>query len=67
VTERIVASARQRGVMLIPGIKDANYGRGGDHIQITPPYVISEAEVDIIVDVLDEAIAEVAATLPMGG
>ena len=67
VTERIVASARQRGVMLIPGIKDANYGRGGDHIQITPPYVISEAEVDIIVDILDEAIAEVAATLPMRG
>jgi 4-aminobutyrate aminotransferase-like enzyme len=66
VTERIVAGARRRGVMLIPGIRDANYGKGGDHIQITPPYVISEAEVDIIVDVLDEVIGEVAATLPLG-
>ena len=66
VTERIVAGARRRGVMLIPGIGDANYGKGGDHIQITPPYVISEAEVDVIVDVLDEVIGEVAATLPLG-
>ena len=67
VTERIVAGARRRGVMLIPGTKDANYGKGGDHIQITPPYVISEVEVDEIVDVLDEAIGEVAASLPAGG
>jgi len=67
VTERIVAGARRRGVMLIPGIKDANYGKGGDHIQITPPYVISESEVDEIVDALDAAIGEVAATLPAGG
>jgi adenosylmethionine-8-amino-7-oxononanoate aminotransferase len=67
VTERIVAGARQRGVMLISGIKDANYGRGGDHIQITPPYIISQAEVDTIIDVLDETIGEVAATLPLGG
>ena len=66
VTERIVAGVRRRGVMLIPGIKDANYGKGGDHIQITPPYVISETEVDEIVDALDEAIGEVAATLPAG-
>jgi adenosylmethionine-8-amino-7-oxononanoate aminotransferase len=63
VTERIVAGARQRGVMIIPGIKNANYGKGGDHIQITPPYVISQAEIDIIVDALDEAIGEVAGAL----
>lgn len=63
VTERVVAGARQRGVMIIPGIKNANYGKGGDHIQITPPYVISQAEVDIIVDALDEAIGEVAGTV----
>ncbi len=63
LTERIVAGARKRGVMVIPGIRDANYGKGGDHIQITPPYVISEAEVDIIVDVLDETIGEVARSL----
>jgi 4-aminobutyrate aminotransferase-like enzyme len=63
VTERIVAKTRERGVMVIPGIKGANYGKGGDHIQITPPYVISEAEVDIVVDALDEAIGEIAASL----
>jgi adenosylmethionine-8-amino-7-oxononanoate aminotransferase len=63
VTERIVAGARRRGVMIIPGIKNANYGKGGDHIQITPPYAISQAEIDIVVDVLDEVIGEVAGTL----
>jgi adenosylmethionine-8-amino-7-oxononanoate aminotransferase len=63
VTERIVAGARERGVMIIPGIKNANYGKGGDHIQITPPYVITEAEIDTIVDVLDDTIREVAHTL----
>ena len=63
MTERIVAGARRRGVMIIPGIKNANYGKGGDHIQITPPYVISQAEVGIVVDVLDEVIGEVAGTL----
>lgn len=63
VSERIVAGARERGVMLIAGIKDANYGKGGDHIQITPPYVISQAEVDVIIDVLDDTISEVARSL----
>ena len=63
LTERIVAGARKRGVMIIPGIKDSNYGQGGDHIQITPPYVISQTEVDNIVDVLDETIGEIAASL----
>lgn len=63
VTERIVAGARKRGVMVIPGIKDANYGKGGDHIQITPPFVISETEVDELVDALDASIAEVARNL----
>jgi adenosylmethionine-8-amino-7-oxononanoate aminotransferase len=63
LTERIVAGARKRGVMIIPGIKDSNYGQGGDHIQITPPYIISQTEVDNIVDVLDETIGEIAASL----
>jgi len=63
VTQRIVAGARRRGVMIIPGIKNANYGKGGDRIQIAPPYVISQLEVGIIVDVLDQVIGEVAGTL----
>ena len=63
LTERIVAGARKRGVMIIPGIKDSNYGQGGDHIQITPPFIISQSEVDIIVDVLDETIGEITASL----
>jgi adenosylmethionine-8-amino-7-oxononanoate aminotransferase len=63
VTERIVAGARRRGVMIIPGIKNSAHGKGGDHIQITPPYIITQPQVDELVDALDEAIGEVARTL----
>ncbi|MEX2632284.1 MAG: aspartate aminotransferase family protein [Tistlia sp.] len=62
--ERVVAAARERGVLLIVGNPNVNYGRGGDQIQITPPYVITEAEIDRIVEVLDEALASVATPEP---
>ena len=58
-TEKVVAGARARGVMIIPGMKNSNHGKGGDHIQITPPYIISQSEVDELVDVLDDVIGEV--------
>ena len=58
-----VAGARARGVMIIPGMKNSNHGKGGDHIQITPPYIISQSEVDELVDVLDDVIGEVTRDL----
>ena len=58
VTTKVVSRTREKGVMLIPGMKDSNHGKGGDHVQITPPYVISHDEVDAVVDVLDEVIGE---------
>mgnify|MGYP000964193411 CR=1 FL=1 len=44
-------------------MKNAAHGKGGDHIQITPPYIITQPEVDELVDALDAAIGEVARTL----
>jgi adenosylmethionine-8-amino-7-oxononanoate aminotransferase len=55
-TSRIASRMRQDGVIINPGVVGANYGQGGDHIQITPPFIISEEEVDHIVDALDEAL-----------
>ncbi|MDX6750275.1 aspartate aminotransferase family protein [Geminicoccaceae bacterium 1502E] len=56
--ERVVAAARRRGVLLLAGTPGVNHGRDGDQIQISPPYVMSEAELDLLVETLDAAIGE---------
>lgn len=64
VTERIVARAEERGVLLRQGAPGANYSNGGDHIQISPPYIISRSEIDELVSVLDGVLSDVEAELP---
>jgi adenosylmethionine-8-amino-7-oxononanoate aminotransferase len=64
LTERIVAGAEDKGVLLRQGAVGCNYNNGGDHVQISPPYVITRAEVDAVVAVLDEVLYEVEPTLP---
>lgn len=64
LTERIVARAEDHGLLLRQGAAGANYAAGGDHIQITPPYIITRAEIDELVAVLDTVLTEVEATLP---
>jgi adenosylmethionine-8-amino-7-oxononanoate aminotransferase len=63
LTRRIVRGTLERGVLILPGVPGANYGRGGDHIHISPPYVITAAEIDLVADVLDATLAEIEATL----
>jgi adenosylmethionine-8-amino-7-oxononanoate aminotransferase len=65
ITHRIVHGALERGVLLIPGTPGINYGQGGDHIQITPPYTITAEQIDEIVDVLDETIGHVKRDLSL--
>ena len=60
-TARLVALMRDRDVIINPGVSGANFGNGGDHIQISPPFIISEQEIDLIVDALDEALGRLAA------
>jgi hypothetical protein len=55
VTEAVVAAARDRGVLLYGGTGNAD-GSNGDVILIGPPFVVTDGELQRIVDVLAEAI-----------
>jgi len=59
VAQRIASEMEERGVLVRPGVPGSNYGDGGDHLQISPPYVISHAQVDQIVETLDAAVSGV--------
>jgi len=65
VKERVVAAARERGVLVYSGTGNAD-GVDGDTILLGPPFVVTDDQLDRIVDVVGEAIdvavAEVGAT-----
>lgn len=63
VTDRIVQELRRRNVLVAPGVPPSHSGKSGDHIQISPPFVISESEIGIIVGALDESLAVVASEI----
>jgi adenosylmethionine-8-amino-7-oxononanoate aminotransferase len=58
VTERVVAAARVRGLLVYSSTGCAD-GHDGDLVMLGPPLVISDAEVDEAVAVLGAAIEEV--------
>jgi adenosylmethionine-8-amino-7-oxononanoate aminotransferase len=60
-TDRLVSLMRERNVIVNPGVSGMNFGNGGEHIQITPPYTITEGEVDLIVDALDDSLEQLRA------
>jgi adenosylmethionine-8-amino-7-oxononanoate aminotransferase len=55
-TKRLVAHMRENNVLVAAGIPNANFGRDGDHIQISPPLTVSEAEIDELLGALDAAL-----------
>jgi len=63
ITRRVVRGARERGVLILPGVPGANYGRGGDHIHLSPPYIITRAEIDLVAEALDATLSQIEATL----
>jgi adenosylmethionine-8-amino-7-oxononanoate aminotransferase len=63
ITRRVARGARERGVLVLPGVPGANHGRGGDHIQLSPPYIITRAEIDLVTEALDVTFSEIEATL----
>ncbi len=63
VTARIVDLALEKGVLLMPGAPGLIDGVEGDHIAISPPFTITESEVQHVVDVVQETIVEVSAQL----
>ncbi|HXJ24680.1 MAG TPA: aminotransferase class III-fold pyridoxal phosphate-dependent enzyme, partial [Streptosporangiaceae bacterium] len=63
LTQRIVQGTLARGVLILPGVAGANYGRGGDHIHLSPPYIITPAEIDLVAEALDGTLTEIGASL----
>jgi adenosylmethionine-8-amino-7-oxononanoate aminotransferase len=63
ITERVVQGLRDRNVLVAAGVPLSNFGKDGDHIQISPPFTITETEVDLLVDALDDVVATVAQQL----
>jgi adenosylmethionine-8-amino-7-oxononanoate aminotransferase len=64
VTERVVRAARDRGVLVYSGTGNAN-GVDGDTILLGPPFVVTDAELEQIVDVVAwaiEGVSEAATT-----
>jgi adenosylmethionine-8-amino-7-oxononanoate aminotransferase len=65
VTRRIVEGALAEGVMVVPGMSGMIDGAAGDHIQISPPYIFDEANVEQLVKALETAIQKVMREVPM--
>jgi hypothetical protein len=53
-TRTVLLQLRQRNVIISPGVPLMNFGKDGDHIQISPPFIIGDAAV---VEALDGAIS----------
>ncbi len=67
VTEAVVRGARDRGVLLYSSTGAAD-GVDGDVLVLGPPFVVTDAEIERIVDVLGDAVDEaVAATTAAAG
>ncbi len=59
ITETVVRAARDRGLLVYSGTGVAN-GIDGDTILLGPPFIVSDAEIELIVEVLAGAIEAVA-------
>ncbi len=58
VAERVAKGCNERGVLVIPGNACAN-GIDGDVVSMAPPFIIGEAEIELIVSALRGAIEDV--------
>lgn len=56
----ILAGLSQRGIFLYPGIGKDEQGRG-DSVLFTPPFIITEAEIDLVVTALHEVLKSLEA------
>ena len=55
VSARIKAESFERGLLVYPGSGTVD-GRRGDHVLLAPPYIVTDAEVDVIVERLGVAV-----------
>ena len=59
IAERVASIAVQAGLIVVAGTGCAD-GEAGDTITLAPPFIISEHELDLVVDRLEQAITLVA-------
>ena len=59
VAEKIARSAFERGLIVVPGTGCAD-GENGDTLSLAPPFIVTEADIAQIVDILRDAISSVA-------
>jgi adenosylmethionine-8-amino-7-oxononanoate aminotransferase len=59
VGRRVAAAALSRGLVILAGQLGVMEGVAGDHLLLAPPYVITREEIEVTVNVLGEALAEV--------
>lgn len=62
VARRMVEGMRRRGVIIVQGLAGS-----GDQIQLSPPFTIADAEIDLLLAALDETLGELAHVLPQQG
>jgi adenosylmethionine-8-amino-7-oxononanoate aminotransferase len=62
VNVQVAAEAVERGLITYPGGGGAD-GINGDHILIAPPFIITEAQIDEVVAILEESIKAVRKNL----
>ena len=70
VSASVKAQAFERGLLVYPGAGTVD-GVRGDHVLLAPPYIVSDGEIDVIVERLgaavDAAVAGVGGGAGMGG
>jgi adenosylmethionine-8-amino-7-oxononanoate aminotransferase len=59
VGRRVAAAALRRGLVILAGQPGVVEGVAGDHLLLAPPYVIGREEIEVTVNLLGEALAEV--------
>jgi adenosylmethionine-8-amino-7-oxononanoate aminotransferase len=60
VTEQVLGAAKERGLLLYPSTAGAD-GTNGDVLMLGPPFVVTDDEIEDIVERLRDALAAVAA------
>jgi adenosylmethionine-8-amino-7-oxononanoate aminotransferase len=62
LTATIVAEAFDRGMIVLAGMPGLDRAGGGDHIQLSPPYISSDTDIDLLLEILDDVFSVVATT-----
>jgi adenosylmethionine-8-amino-7-oxononanoate aminotransferase len=65
VAHRVEKEAFNNGLVVMGGMKGMIDGVAGDHLELTPPYIIEEEHVDFIATTLHKSISNVISQLPI--